>query len=45
MLSAHKNMAKPERRSTTRKLVNCPVFGAQSDQSDTVLPTNGDILR
>jgi hypothetical protein len=38
-------MAKSEERPTTRKMVNCPVFGAPKDLADTVLPTNGDILK
>lgn len=38
-------MAKRERRPITRKMINCPVFGAPCNIPDTVLPTNADIVK
>jgi len=38
-------MAKSDGRPITRKLLNCPIFGAPRDLFETVLPTAGDILK
>jgi len=38
-------MSQSKERPVTKKMVNCPVYGAPRDLADTLLPTNGDILK